>query len=540
MARYREILALEGEDAQMLTQLALAALAAGEPETALQALAKARALSSDPLLPYYLSEAHFARGDEASGRSWAKTGLEEIPDTREVRLRRLRLRLRSRLGWEDSIAEEFQKLYQEQPKEAETLFEWAEALLRAGFFAEAAEPLSLLVARFPAARARGRKLEAERLRRSGEREAYRACLEQGVLDYPEEASFLLPLAELRMQERRWEEARDLLERSLSSPGYGRYAAELLGEFSRQADHHTGPTFRLRRSENSRILETGAAYHGYPRRGLRVESEALASTYELPHRSFRSTLAGWETRAALERGPWSAGAAAELRYGMGRAGAPGLFGRWKGAEGWSVSGEAWWRRPWVESGETVAAQADSEEADLRLETRPLSRLYLGGQLRYNLHRIAGGGWARRTTLIPEGSVALLNRPLYLALGARFVAEDARGNDLFFAGLPLIRRSRTAYLTLPFGKRWRQGRTRMDGYVLNGHDPGRGREFLRADLVGMGLNAETDLGGRLRVSAGYEFTRDSEAGLAQGKSQTGRLSLRWHWPGKRLEQNETIGR
>lgn len=540
MARYQEILASQGDDAETLTQLGLAALSAGEHETALRALDKARSLGADPLIPYYLSEVHFSRGDEASGRTWAKTALEEVPDSKEPRLRRLRLRLRSRLGWEDSIAGEFQKLFQEDPKEPETLFEWSEALLRAGLHAEAAEPLALLLERFPAAQARARKLDAERLRLSGERKAYRESLEQGVRDYPEEASFLLPLGELRLRELRFDEARGLLGRSLSSPGTRRYAGELLGEVSRQGDHHLGPTFRLRRSDNSRVAEYGAEYRGYPRRGLRLEAEGGSAAYELPGRSFRSTVTGLEARAGLERRPWTAGASADLRSGMGRAGAPGLFWKWRPADGWSVAGEAWWRRPWVESGETVAAKADSDEGDLRLEARPLPRLYLGGQLRYNLHRIPGDGRARRTTLIPEAALTLLDRPFFAAAGCRFVAEDARGNDFFFARLPLIRRARTVYATLPFAMRWKEGRARMDGYLFNGHDPGRGREFLRGDLAGLGLNAELDLGGRLRVSAGYDFTRDSEAGLAQGRSHTGRLAMQWHWPGEARGKDEAPSR
>ncbi|TBR25630.1 hypothetical protein EPO15_01885, partial [bacterium] len=146
---YRRLLADSPEDTGLQVQLALQEEAAGRQSEARRLLENTRQKSSDPAIPYHLAEMGYGSGDPAEGARWAKTALSELPTEGSLSDRRMRLRMRARLGYDDKVHEDYAALVDAEPGEPELLSDWASALLRVDATREAAEPLALLRERFP-------------------------------------------------------------------------------------------------------------------------------------------------------------------------------------------------------------------------------------------------------------------------------------------------------------------------------------------------------------------------------------------------------
>ncbi|MBI5208772.1 MAG: hypothetical protein HY927_02215 [Elusimicrobia bacterium] len=526
-AFYKELLALQGESVELLMQLGSHAQDAGERAVARGAFERARTLDPGPLPRYRLSELSFSEGEEKQGKKYAMEALAAMPEPAPQAMRRMRLRLRSRAGWEDSIDREFQELFESEPGEAESLFEWTGALFRAGLERDADEPLALLRERFPDQAFRTRRLELERLRQMGAWVPYDALVEDSVLRWPGEPAFRFSRGERLLRSRRWIQAGRDLSFALSSPAYRKLAGQSLLELHREYDHHVGPYVVLHQTEGSRYHEEGVAYRGHLREALRAEAKAGVTTYKVPPRTF--SLTSLHGTAAWESGPWTAGGDAEVTGGAGSGGfSPGVFGRWEPKSGWGVGADGALRRAWASAAGAVDAGATTDRLGVNWDTLPRARIYFGGQASYNLHHVDGGGRAERTVLSPQLVYRVMDRPFYLGAGYRFLAQDAWGQEAFFDKLSLTRRTRTHYATLSLGKRWLGGRLAANGHAFNGHDDGRGRKFTSFDLAGMGAGLDW-FGERLHVKGGYDFSRDSESGIGGGMSHTLRLAVEWHWYG-----------
>lgn len=523
---YRDMLARRGEDAGLLIQLGLQEFAAGDLPAAELDLERARARSTDPMVLYYLSELAYARDDGAKGREFAEKALAKMNRTETTSQKRVRLRLRSRLGYTDSLHDDYGKLHEADPKESEVLTDWVDALHRAGLHEESAEPLALLEERFPAERRRWRKLVGESLKRSG-RDAERAAfLAESVREFPEDESLRMALGDSEMGERRWERARVHLTRVSSSPAYGRWATELLDEVRREGDNHAGPFFRWRDSRSARVVEAGAAGRGYVRERLRLEAEASRLAVHSKSRGTREAPSGGNVLLLHERRRWNAGGDLDVRAGGGLGSvSPGARWSWRPSGPVFLEASAFLRRAWLESVEAVSAAAKADEASFGWRLRPLKRLAFTGEARVDRITVQGGGTGSQLLVTPGLAVTLLERPFYAAAGWRTAILDASGNAAFFAALPLQKRARAHYGTLSVGKSFLRGRLRTDAYVYNGHDPERGRNFGSFDLYGWGANVAADAG-PVAVAAGWSTSRDDEAG-AGGVSRSGRLMLQWRW-------------
>lgn len=525
-AIYRALLEGSQNDPGLLLELGINAMGAGEFKAADEALMKAHALSSDYLIAYSLSELGFARADPAAGRRWAEAALKAMPKKDQPGAARRRLHLRARLGFDDSIDSGFQALARESPADAEVLFEWAGVLLRERLPEAAREPLALLHERFPDKGARWAGLEAERRRQSGDTAALLGFLEDSVRRWPREPALLYGLGEAELRARACAEAEDLLRRASAGPAYKTAAPDLLEDAHRLCDHHAGPVARWRESKGSRIIEEAAAYHGYLRPLWRAEAEAGRIGYSHPGLGFRGSVAGLTASLAADTGLWTAGGGIDARSGAGvSAASPGLFARRHPPGAWTLAAEAAARRQWTDSVEAVAAGVKADSARLAAAGFPFRRLYLGGQVRADRLTARGGGTGRQTTVVPEAVWTLFDKPFHAGLGYRFNAQDAGGQDAFFAAFPLLRRSRTHYASLDASKRWLLGRLLTDASVFNGHDGGRGLRFFSGDLLGFGLNADWRVG-RVRLVAAYSFTRDAVGGIV-GRSQAASLSAQWRW-------------
>lgn len=529
-ALYERLLESRADDAGLLLQLGELAFAIGDIDRARRAFLRVREVFAEPVAPYYLSEIGYSEGSRREGRRWAEVALAELKDVREPYHARLRLRLQARLGWRPEFDDEFGKLYDSAPGESETLAEWASVMLDYGHLDAAVEPIRLLRERFakPQIQARGRHLEAERLRAMGSRRALREHLDESVAALPADAGLRMSRAELEVQERAWPEAEADLRLAGTDNGYERQARELTTEVIRQSHRRAGPLLRWRETKGTRVVETGATFLGYPARRWRLEVEADRGAYRLKSRGVEKTVSGARSSIAREWPQWTLGADFDLRAGGDlNSASPGAFFRWRGGERLHVSGAFSARRAWLEPVEAAFVGATTHEGTLNVEAYPLRSLYVGAHSRVNRASLPSGGSATQRLLAPEVVVTLADRPLYVGLGYRYVAFNASGDGAFFARLPLVEYARTQYAVLSFGKRWLDGRVRADGYVTNGHDPARGRRFGTGALVGLGGNFEWLLGRRWRVYAGYELTREDVAGVG-GKSESGWLSLEWRFP------------
>lgn len=523
---YRSLLAAAPEDTGLMLQLALQDAAAGRPASAREVLNAARAKSSDPSIPYHLAELEFVSGNKEAGQKWAETALKEIPPANQPGYAKMRLRLKSRLLFDDALNSEYGALAEKYPKEHEILFDWAAGLMRAGAVLEAAEPLALLRERFPDLALERRKLEAERLRRLGNAAARRAHSAESLRRFPDEPDFLYAEAEAQARRKRWDLSERAARRLSSSPSYAMAAAGLLSEARARGWHHAGPFIRWSESEGTRTLVTGAATRGVPRPQMRVAAEASRGHYAHKSRGTATDVSGASAELAHTQERWEAGADADLRIGDSPAAlSPGLFASYTGETGWTASGRTSFRRLWSASAEAASAGVLTDELEARGRARPLRRLGLSLQARYNNLSARAGGHAGQAMFAPEAVLVVLDSPLYLAAGYRFVAVDASGDALFFANLPLLQRSRTHYATLSAGRSWLQGRLRGEAYAFNGHEPERGRTFGAGNLFGFGTAWEW-LIGDLGLSAAYDMTRENALGVG-GRSHSGRLAALWRW-------------
>lgn len=535
---YQRLLAERGEDAGLLIQLGHEAQRARRNGLAREAWGKARELTPDPAIPYYLSSLALSEGDEAESRRWAALALEGLEFSKTPEDERRKLELRARFGWKDSFDDDYGRLFDAQPREAQTLAAWAGALIRAGVPRSAEEPLALLRERFPSAERKADELDAALLEARGDEAGLARHLEASLRRFPGEPAFLLQLGELELRRKRWDCAELALSSAAGHPDYGPSARQLILDARDRGHHHAGPFLRWREGENARAYEAGVRYDGLPWRGIRVESEAARDTFRRKSTGVSRELSGVFGSAAVERGRWEAGLQGDLRLGDGRSSfAPGAFGRWTPNAAWSLEAESWLGRLWRDSASALDAGVERDEFELFARWRPLRRFASGLRYRHDRLTAKGGGAASQDTVAPELSWTVRERPVYAALSYSYVLLDASDDALFRSQLALTKRSRAQYAILSAGRRWLDGRARADGFVFNGHEPERGRRFGRGDLVGLGFNLEF-LWRRWRLSAGYSSTLEGEQGVA-GRSQKVSLTAQWRWAPRRPEPCEEGG-
>lgn len=537
---FRQLLAATPGDSGLQVQLALQEQAAGRPDESRRLLEDARTKTSDPSVPYHLAELAFGRGDPAGGEKWAKAALEEMPvNVKGLSERRMRLRLRARLGFDDQLNSEYGSLAERERAEPEVLFDWASALMRAGAVEEAGEPLALLRQRFPEADLEIRKTEAERLRRLGDGAARKEHLLRSLERYPEEPDFLYPRAEAALKDKDWAEAEAAALRLSGVPSYARSAQEMLAEARGEGRTQAGPFWRWRDSAGSRVVEAGATLKGVPRRGWRARADLSRAEVSRKSAATRVALSGVHAEAARARPWWEAGVDADLRGGGGlSAFSPGVFGSWRRSDAFSAQGRASLRRLWTDSAEASAAGVLTDDFEGTVRARPARRLALSLQSGYNRLSARAGGRAVQTLLAPEATLVLLDHPFFAAASYRYAMVNAFGDPDFFRALPLLPRSRTHYASLSAGGRWFDGRLKADGYVYNGHEPERGRRFGSGNLLGFGSSVEALLG-RLTLVAGYDLSLEDTAGVG-GRSHTLRLSALWRFGDDSLTAAEARAR
>lgn len=533
---YRQLLDLHGESAGILLKIGENLLAAGELDAAQSALERARALDAGPLPLYYLSEAAYARGDATATKKWAAQAIEAMgagPKTAD--LRRMRLWMSARLGWDDSIDQGFQKLFEDYPDDPETLAQWIDALLQANLARAAGEPLALLRERFPAEAQRTRSYELRRLQELGDDRAYAALLADSARRWPENRVFKLLLGEQRLHEGRWLEAERLLSSAQESAALEKEACLDLVELHRQYDHHWGPFFQSYQSSSGRIFDGGVGYGGYAREHLRVGGTTGISQIIVPSQSFSRSLADIHGTAAWESPYWTAGADADATTGAGEDTlSPGVLGRWQPLANVGLGADAYWRRAWTSAPEAVAVGAKTDHVGVSWDTNPSARILFGGQESYNNLSVNDGSRASQNVFAPQIAYQAVLQPFYLDVGYRFLAQDAWGEDAFFSKLSLLRKERTHYATLAFGKHWFCGRLRADGYLFNGQDDGRGIRFGSLLAAGAGLSVDW-FGKVLHLRAGYDFSQDTQNGIG-GTSHSVNIVLERHWYGH--EQKNTF--
>lgn len=533
---YRRLVADAPDDTGFQVQLALQEQAAGKPAEAKRILENVRTKTSDPAVPYHLAELAYGSGDTKEGERWATAALEEMPThVKGASERRMRLRLRARLGFDDALNSEYGSIAERERAEPQVLYDWVSALMRAGAAEEAGEPLALLRQRFPEQDLEIRKIEAERLRRLDDAEARKAHILRSLERYPEEPDFLYPRAEGALREKDWAPAEAAALRLAGFPAYARAAREMLGEARAEGRTHAGPFFRWRDSSGSRVLETGATLKGVPRRGWRARADAARSATSRKSAGTSVVHSGVRAEAARVKPWWEAGVDADLRGGGGlTAASPGLFGSWRRSDAFSASGRASVRRLWTDSAEAASAGVLTDDFESVLRGRPARRLALSLQSGYNRLSARAGGRAVQTLLAPEATLVLVDQPFFAAASYRYAMVNAFGDPSFFRALPLLPRSRTHYAALSAGKRWLDGRLRADGYVYNGHEPERGRRFGSGDLLGFGSSVEALLG-RLTVNVGYDLSLEDTAGVG-GRSHSLRVSALWRFGDDSLQAAE----
>ncbi|MFH2202686.1 MAG: hypothetical protein ABIJ96_06205 [Elusimicrobiota bacterium] len=523
---YQQLLDSQGEDPGLFISLGQAALAAREPRIARQAFLRARAMTPDPVIPYYLSELEFSAGRTRRGRKWARTALKELGEPRTLPEFHMNLRLRSRFGWKDSINEEFGRLYDKHPREPGILADWTRTLTGQGFPEAAAEPLALLRERFPSEELSWRRLEAERLRRLEEEDALDAHLRVSMLKFPGRPSLLSAMANLERRRENWCCAEEYYTRVREFIDYRQSAEASLRDARWKWHHYSGPFYRWRDSTSARATEVGVAYSGMPWRHIRVEAEASRDALVRRSRATRHQLVGGTVSAAYERPLGTAGLSADYRSGDDlTALSPLIFGRWKPVPAWRFEGEAQLAQAWRNSVSALAAGGKRSMANMSASWNPWGSLRFGGRYRHYRMKVSNGGRSTQNTLEPSAAVNLLNRPVYVGAGYRYVMQNTASDEAFLSLLSISPRSRVHYVTLSAGKYLLDDRLRVDGYVFNGHDDRRGRKFGTDDLIGFGLNLAVYTG-RLRWLASYNNSREEESGIV-GRSQGFYAAVQWRW-------------
>lgn len=540
---YRELLGAAPDDPGLMLQLGLQEQAAGRPDEARKILTGARAVSSDPSIPYHLAELEFYSGDSAAGRRWAETALKEIPPAAQAEYTSMRLRLKSRLRFDDALESEYGAMADKFPKEDDFLSDWAGALMRAGAVREAGEPLALLRERFPDKDLSVRRMEAERFRRLGDRDKAREHLARSLALYPGDPDFLYAWAEDSAQEKdwAWAEVAALQLSSVPAPSlaYATAAVEFLIDARAKGRLHAGPTARWRDSKDTRVIETGATVYGIPKRGWRARTDANRAAYTRKSAGTTAVVSGLHAEAARVRRDWEAGFDADLRGGNSQSAvSPGLFGSYARSDAFGLEGRGSVRRLWADSAEAAAAGVLTDDVEGVVRVRPLRRLALSLQGGYNRLTARSGGEAGQRTLSPEAVIVLFDRPLFIAAGYRHSMVDASGDAAFFTVLPLSRRSRAHYASLSAGARGFEGRLKADGYVFNGHEPERGRRFGSGDLLGFGVSVKAALS-RVLLAVGYDLSLEDVTGVG-GRSHSLRMSALWRFGGDGLQAAEERAR
>lgn len=538
---YRALLKDAPDDSGLMLQLGGQESSAGRPDEARKVLTAARAKSSDPVIPYQLAELEFSEDNQTEGRRWAEDALKQIPPAAQANFVAMRLRLKGRLRFDDALESEYGAQAERFPLAYDLLYDWTAALLRVGAVREAGEPLALMRERFPARDLSVRRMEAERLRRLGDREKAREHLARSLALYPGDPDFLYSWAEESTREKDWASAEVAALRLSSSPApaYASAAAELLLEARAGGRVHAGPTARWRDSKDTRVVETGAAAYGVPKRGWRARADANRAAYTRKSAGTTAAVSGLHAEAARVRRDWEAGLDADLRGGNGQSVlSPGVFGSYGRSDAFGLEGRGSVRRLWADSPEAAAAGVLTDDVEGVVRVRPLARLALSLQGSYNRLSARSGGEARQTTLSPEAVLVLLDRPLFVAAGYRHSRVDASGDAAFFSVLPLSRRSRAHYASLSAGARGFEGRLKADGYVFNGHEPERGRRFGSGDLLGFGVSVQAALG-RVLLAVGYDLSLEDVAGVG-GRSDSLRLSALWRFGGDGLPAAEERAR
>lgn len=523
---YRKLLTDSPEDSGLQIELALQEEAAGRPEESRRILEKTRTLSSNPVVPFHLAELAFDRRSDADGRRWADTALTEIPKEGTPSDRRMRLRLRSRLAYDDALHGDYAAAADRHRQDSQFLFDWASALLRAGAPHEAGEPLALLRDRFPERDLEIRRIEAERWRRIGDSASRRGHLAASLSLYPDDPDFLYSLADDAVHDKEWARAEFAALRLSSSPAYGASAREILLEAREGGRTHAGPRLRLRESSGSRSVETGLTTFGLVRRGWRARADYDRAVITRKAAGTSKTLSGLHAEAARVRPFWEAGFDADLRSGGGTSAAsPGAFASYRKTDAFAVSGRTSVRRLWTDSTEAAVAGVLTDDVEAVVRGRPAPRVALSLQGSYNRLSARAGGRGGQTLLAPEAVFVLFHRPLFVAAGYRYAMVDATGDAAFFAALPLLPRSRTHYASLNAGGRWLEGRLKAEGYIFNGHEPERGRQFANGNLLGSGVSVEAAVW-KLVLAAGYDVSVEDTVGIG-GRSQNVRLSALWRF-------------
>lgn len=526
---YKQLLAERGDDSGILTQIGLHSYAAGDLAAAREYLSRALEHSANPDIPYHLAEISFAEGDAAGGRRWAEKALAQIPDASSLSNKRRRLRLRSRLGWDDALDQEYQQLYASNPQDAETLLDWGAVLVRAGHYEALEEPVALLKERFPDTDKRRRHLESDLLSRKGDKRKLTAFYEESSRLYPDDASYRYPLGEAYFEARRWEDSRREFRATQAWETTRRASEYHLEELHRQYDHHAGPHFFYKHSEGSIASGLSAQYHGYARRDVRVEARAGRTEYRRRSSGAGAGMTGLWGSIARESSDWVLGTDFDLSAAPGlTALSPGAFGEWSPCKGCLVKGSGALRRAWTGSGEGALVGAKTDIMRLSGRFRPLPRLSLGGRLAFDRITVRPGGTALQTQWGPEAIWVLKDRPFYSGLSYRLSGGGASGDPEFFTSLPLLGRHLTHYLTLSASRHFVERKLRMGAYVYNGHDSGRSRRFGTASLVGGGADCELQTG-NIQWLCSYEYSQDDESGVG-GKSHTIRFGALWRWERK----------
>lgn len=489
VARYEEWLKAEGEKPETLLEAGREAHFAGEQEAARRLLLRARERSpEDGEAAYFLSETEAAASRPAEARRWAKAALGS-PLGRGPEGERRRLRLEGRLGWSPELDRRWRARADADPRDPAPLLEWMEGRLQNGL--EAREPLALFNERFP----------------------------------DRKAPHALPLAEAHLRSGDWDQASRLLAEAPPPAGGAEagFRGELMRQIAERYGRRFGPAFLYESLPGQSRLETGLGWSGPLARAWRLDADWRHGEYRASGRPD----AGFETGRALLGwgGPEGPGAGLELGASAGGPADrlwPGASLSWRG-KAFSAEAGHRHRRSWTEYAQAAVAGADAQESWGGFEARPLDRLYLGGRYQYNHYR-AGGARAWRSQLVPELGWTLSEEPRLAAL-YQFVFDEADGQEAFFERVELIRRARAHYLGLGWSGRWGKA-GRLEAYVYNGEDSGRGLDFLRGELFGASAGAGWSFGRSWEAALRYEYGRQNPAGVA-GERHEVSGSLRWRW-------------
>jgi len=529
MRLYQKLLETRADDPGLLMELGRQSAAAGEFAVAEKAFLKAREIDGSPAVTAHLSDLASRRGKTLEARRWAKSALEDMGEPRGVEESLLHLRLRARLGWEDAFDGDYARLYRANPREGAVLSDWAGRMIDGGYPDAAREPLRLLREGFPVMTNQWRRLEASRLRAVDADVELEAHLRESMAAVPEEPAFPYLMGDLLRRQKCWGCAEVFLSSASRHPNYERSTHEALHDVREEGSHWIGPVLRWNDSQSSDYFEEGLTYRGLPRPHWRARAEAASGRYRRKSGAAKGMVTGLWGSLARERRRWTAGVDADLRISDDfSAFSPGAFGSWDPNDRWSFTLDAWGRRLWRTSASALVAGIVTDEIAGNAKWKAFDRLRLGLDGRATRLSARAGGRGKQFLIVPEASAILMKNPVYLGLSYRFVHLNAESDAVFSRTLSLTPRVRSHYGILSAGKRWLDGHLRTDGYVYSAEESGRGRRFLKGNLVGFGLNADYFLGERWKLSASYSQSREDFDGTGD-RSQKIEAALEWRWGG-----------